>query len=92
MSSTRTLCVSPFHFDGSFGTLFPTLYAGGAVVIRPREALLFPRTFFNAVNRRASPRPASRPPICACCWPARRWTSWQRPPSRWWHWGARHAR
>jgi amino acid adenylation domain-containing protein len=46
---TRTLCVSPFHFDGSFGTLFPTLFSGGAVVIRPRDALLFPRTFFNAV-------------------------------------------
>ena len=48
---TRALCVSPFHFDGSFGTLFPTLYAGGALVIRPREALLFPRTFFNAVKK-----------------------------------------
>jgi D-alanine--poly(phosphoribitol) ligase subunit 1 len=48
---TRGLCVSPFHFDGSFGTLFPTLYAGGALVIRPREALLFPRTFFNAVKQ-----------------------------------------
>jgi D-alanine--poly(phosphoribitol) ligase subunit 1 len=47
--STRTLCVSPFYFDGSFGTLFPGLYSGGAVVIRPREALLFPRTFFKAV-------------------------------------------
>jgi D-alanine--poly(phosphoribitol) ligase subunit 1 len=48
---TRTLCVSPFCFDGSFGTLFPTLFVGGAVVIRPREALLFPRTFFNAVAK-----------------------------------------
>ncbi|HUJ64008.1 MAG TPA: amino acid adenylation domain-containing protein, partial [Acidimicrobiales bacterium] len=48
-TETRTLCVSPFHFDGSFGTLFPTLFAGGAVVIRPRESLLYPRTFFNAV-------------------------------------------
>jgi D-alanine--poly(phosphoribitol) ligase subunit 1 len=48
--TTRTLCVSPFHFDGSFGTLFPTLFVGGAVVIRPRDALLFPRTFFRAVN------------------------------------------
>jgi D-alanine--poly(phosphoribitol) ligase subunit 1 len=47
---TRTLCVSPFHFDGSFGTLFPTLFVGGAVVIRPREALLFPRTFFRAIH------------------------------------------
>ncbi len=48
--ATRTLCVSPFHFDGSFGTLFPTLSSGGAIVIRPREALLFPRTFFRAVR------------------------------------------
>ena len=47
--TTRTLCVSPFHFDGSFATLFPTLSCGGAVVIRPREALLFPRTFFRAL-------------------------------------------
>ncbi len=49
--STRTLCVSPFHFDGAFGSLFPTLVVGGAVVIRPREALLFPRTFFRAVRQ-----------------------------------------
>ena len=41
--------MSPFHFDGSFATLFPTLSCGGAVVIRPREALVFPRTFFRAV-------------------------------------------
>jgi amino acid adenylation domain-containing protein len=49
-TDTRALCVSPFHFDGSFGTLFPALWSGGAIVIRPREALLFPRTFFNAVK------------------------------------------
>ena len=48
-ATTRTLCVSPFYFDGSFATLFPTLAVGGTVVIRPRESLLFPRTFFNAV-------------------------------------------
>jgi D-alanine--poly(phosphoribitol) ligase subunit 1 len=47
---TRALCVSPFHFDGSFGTLFPTLYVGGAVVIRPRESLVFPRTFFRTIR------------------------------------------
>jgi acyl-coenzyme A synthetase/AMP-(fatty) acid ligase len=51
--TTRALCVSPFHFDGSFGTLFPTLFVGGSVVLRPREALLFPRTFFRAVQREA---------------------------------------
>ncbi len=48
--TTRALCVSPFHFDGSYGTLFPTLFAGGAIVIRPRDALLFPRTFFKAIK------------------------------------------
>jgi len=49
--STRTLCISPFHFDGSFGTLFATLFAGGSVVIRPRDELLFPRAFFNTVAK-----------------------------------------
>lgn len=47
--NTRTLCVSPFHFDGSYANLFSTLISGGRVVIRPRDALLFPRTFFNTV-------------------------------------------
>ncbi len=47
---TRTLCVSPFHFDGSYDNLFTTLISGGVVVIRPRESLLFPRTFFNTVK------------------------------------------
>jgi non-ribosomal peptide synthetase component F len=47
---TRTLLVSPFHFDGSYANLFPTLVSGGTVVMRPREALLFPRTFFNAIS------------------------------------------
>jgi D-alanine--poly(phosphoribitol) ligase subunit 1 len=49
-TETRTLCVSPFHFDGSYANLFPTLTSGGTVIIRPRDALLFPRTFFNAVR------------------------------------------
>lgn len=50
-ASTRTLCVSPFYFDGSYANLFPTLVAGGTVVIRPREALLYPRMFFNTVTQ-----------------------------------------
>lgn len=45
---TRTLCVSPFYFDGSFATLFPTLYSAGLVVLRP-FSLLFSRTFFDTV-------------------------------------------
>ena len=48
-ATTKTLCVSPFHFDGAYANLFPTLISGGTVVIRPRDALLFPRTFFKAV-------------------------------------------
>jgi acyl-coenzyme A synthetase/AMP-(fatty) acid ligase len=43
--------VSPFHFDGSYANLFPTLVSGGTVVLRPRDALLFPRTFFNTVKK-----------------------------------------
>jgi D-alanine--poly(phosphoribitol) ligase subunit 1 len=50
-SNTRSLCVSPFHFDGSFGTLFPTPAAGGSMVIPPRESLLFPRYFFRTIAR-----------------------------------------
>lgn len=49
--STRTLCVSAFHFDGSYGALFPTLAAGGSVFIPPRESLVFPRNFFKALRR-----------------------------------------
>jgi non-ribosomal peptide synthetase component F len=48
-SATTTLCVSPFHFDGAYANLFPTLVSGGTVVLRPRDALLFPRLFFNTV-------------------------------------------
>lgn len=47
---TRALCVSPFHFDGSFGTLFATPFAGGSLVIARRESLLLPRMFFAAVE------------------------------------------
>jgi D-alanine--poly(phosphoribitol) ligase subunit 1 len=47
--ASRTLCVSPFHFDGSYGTAFPTLAAGGAIVIPKREELLYLSRFFRAV-------------------------------------------
>ena len=48
-ATTTTLCVSPFHFDGSFATLFTTLTCGGTLIVRPRESLLFARVFFNTV-------------------------------------------
>ncbi|HXY45495.1 MAG TPA: AMP-binding protein, partial [Acidimicrobiales bacterium] len=47
--TTRALCVSSFHFDGSYGTLFPTPVAGGSLVIPRREALMLPRQFFRMV-------------------------------------------
>jgi D-alanine--poly(phosphoribitol) ligase subunit 1 len=47
--STRSLCISPFHFDGSFGTLFSTPAAGGSLVIPRRESLFMPRVFVNTV-------------------------------------------
>jgi amino acid adenylation domain-containing protein len=49
--TTRTLLVSPFHFDGSYANLFSTLISGGTVIMRPREALLYPRTFFNTIAK-----------------------------------------
>ena len=49
--TSRSLCVSPFHFDGSYGTLFATLAAGGALVIPPRDSLLFARFFLRTVVR-----------------------------------------
>lgn len=48
-STTRALCVSPFHFDGSYGTLFPTLVAGGSLVVPRREQLLFVKPFYTAL-------------------------------------------
>ena len=48
-SRTRTLSVSPFHFDGSFATLFTTLVSGGTLILRSRDSLLFARVFFNTI-------------------------------------------
>jgi len=48
---TKALCSSPFHFDGSFGSLFSVLVAGGALVIPNRDRLLLPRNFVDAVTR-----------------------------------------
>jgi D-alanine--poly(phosphoribitol) ligase subunit 1 len=48
-ASTRTLCVSPLHFDGAYGTTFPPLVAGGSLVIPRREELLFIKPFYRAI-------------------------------------------
>ena len=39
---TRTLLVSPFHFDGSYANLFPTLVSGGTAVIPSSRGALVP--------------------------------------------------
>ncbi len=49
-AETRTLCVSPFHFDGAYGMVFPTLVAGGSLVIPRREKLLFVKPFYAALR------------------------------------------
>jgi amino acid adenylation domain-containing protein len=47
--ATRALCVSSFHFDGSYGVLFPTLVAGGSVVIPDLAEPLFLGRFFSSI-------------------------------------------
>jgi amino acid adenylation domain-containing protein len=50
-AGSRGLCVSPFHFVGSYGTLFPLPVVGGSLVIPPRESLALPRMFFRILVR-----------------------------------------
>lgn len=50
-AGSRGLCVSPFHFVGSYGTLFPLPVVGGSLVIAPRESLALPRMFFRILIR-----------------------------------------
>ena len=83
--STRTLCVSPFYFDGSFATLFPTLFSGGLVVIRP-FSLLFSRTFVDTVIHEEITYTGFSPSSCGFSSPAARWPSLLIPRwilSRW---------
>lgn len=45
----RAMCISPFHFDGAFGSLFSVPAAGGSLVIPKREVVMLPRWFFGAL-------------------------------------------
>ncbi len=45
-SDTRALCVSPFHFDGAFGSIFSVLAVGGSLVVAGHGPLL-PGDFFR---------------------------------------------
>lgn len=49
--ATRSVPVSSFHFDGSYGNLFPTLVGGGALLVPPRAQLLFLKRFFVTVEQ-----------------------------------------
>jgi acyl-CoA synthetase (AMP-forming)/AMP-acid ligase II len=48
---TRSLCVSPFHFDGAFATLFTTLAVGGSLILPGQESIPYARYFFRTVAR-----------------------------------------
>lgn len=37
---TRALCISPFHFDGAYGSIFSVLLTGGTLVIAPSGPVL----------------------------------------------------
>ena len=51
--TVRGLAVSAFHFDGSYGLVFPVLAAGGALFVPRREDILFPKRFYDYVVDRA---------------------------------------
>lgn len=48
--SVRTLCISAFHFDGSFASMFTTLSVGGSLVILRREPMVLPSAFVRTVR------------------------------------------
>jgi D-alanine--poly(phosphoribitol) ligase subunit 1 len=50
-ASARAMIVSPFHFDGSFATLFGAVRTGGLVTIPSRDWVTFPRNFARWVGR-----------------------------------------
>lgn len=49
-ATARSLCVSAFYFDGSYGIVFPTLVAGGRLIIPRREELAFLKRFYSSVR------------------------------------------
>jgi D-alanine--poly(phosphoribitol) ligase subunit 1 len=48
-TSTRAMPVSAFNFDGGYAVVFPTLVAGGLVVVPRREDLLFLKRFYQVI-------------------------------------------
>jgi len=49
----RGLAVSAFHFDGSYGLVFPVLAAGGWLFVPRREDMLFLKRFYSLVVDKA---------------------------------------
>jgi len=48
-ATVRGLAVSSFHFDGSYGLVFPVLSAGGTLFVPPRKEMLFLRRFYQSL-------------------------------------------
>jgi amino acid adenylation domain-containing protein len=80
--TTRSLCVSSFHFDGSYGTLFPTPVAGGSLVIPRREALMLPRLFFRTVADEQVTHTSMSPTYLRLLLPSRHLPELARTPLR----------
>jgi acyl-coenzyme A synthetase/AMP-(fatty) acid ligase len=49
-TGTRSLCISAFHFDGSFASQFTTIASGGSLIIFRREPMVLPRAFVRTVR------------------------------------------
>lgn len=60
-TESRSMSISSFTFDGSYGTLFPTLVAGGTLHVPPRPQLLFLRRFFRDLDAERITHTSSSP-------------------------------
>ncbi len=50
---SRSACIPPVHFDGSYVVLFGLLAAGGLVTLPPRDEIVFPRRFADWIDTNA---------------------------------------
>lgn len=50
---SRSACIPPVHFDGSYVVLFGMLVAGGLVTLPPRDEIVFPRRFVGWIDGHA---------------------------------------
>ncbi|MGB7369902.1 AMP-binding protein [Erythrobacter sp.] len=61
---TRAMCISPFHFDGAFGSIFSVLLMGGSLVIAPSGPKL-PRQLIDLIANKAITHTSFSPSMLA---------------------------